>query len=69
MAATLTHSSNGKPHFSSEESLFIDVNEATANATYIEGVVQEEFGENFVIVSSDGLAIKDSSATRGKAMS
>ena len=66
IAAHMSYSSNGKPQFQNQDSLFVDVDEASANATTLQKLVQEEFGGNYIIVSSDGLIIKDSPATRGK---
>ena len=65
VAAHLSYSSNGKPSFESQDALFVDIDEANANSTSLTQIVQEEFGVNYIIVSSDGLVIKDSPATRG----
>ena len=65
VAAHLSYSSNGKPLFESQDALFVDIDEANANSTSLTKIVQEEFGVNYIIVSSDGLMIKDTPATRG----
>ena len=65
VAAYLSYSSNGKPLFESQDALFVDIDEANANSTSLAKIVQEEFGDNYIIVSSDGLMIKDTPATRG----
>lgn len=46
--------------------LFVDVNESTANASYIRSVVQTKWGSQYVIVTTDGQEIEDNSGTQGR---
>ena len=64
--ASLKRLPNGKCEFSHMGQLFVDVNESTANANYIRSVVQTKWGSQYVIVTTDGLEIEDSSGTQGR---
>ena len=48
--------------------LLVFLTEATANIYmyYISGVIQNKWGKDFVLVTGDGLKIKDSSGTQGR---
>ena len=63
--ANLRYAANGKPMFENIDVLYIDIDEATSNVPSLLKVIQEEFGDNYVLLTNDGLMIKDSSATRG----
>ena len=56
---------SGKVEFTALEVAYIDLNPATATILHVETCVQQKWGEDFVVVSNDGLRICDSSATRG----
>ena len=56
---------NGKPEFTSQNVAYINVAETTANITYITNAVQNKWGTDYVVVSSEGLPIEDSSGTQG----
>ena len=56
--------SSGKIDFSNIDQTFIDIIDATANVNYICGVIQRKWGNNYTIVTSDGLKIDDCSATQ-----
>ena len=60
--ANLRYAGNGKPTF---ESIDVFVDEATSNVPSLLKAVQEEYGDNYVLLTNDGLMIKDSPATRG----
>ena len=57
--------SNGKPTFESIDVFYVDIDEATSNVPSLLKAVQEEYGDNYVLLTNDGLMIKDSPATRG----
>ena len=66
LQATLLFSLNGrKAVFSSHSQCFVDVSEATANVPYILSVARDEFGQNYCLVTNDGLEIRDSHGTKG----
>ena len=43
----------------------MDLKPSTANVLHVQSGVQKKWGDDYVIVSNDGLRICDSSATRG----
>ncbi len=64
--ATVTCSSNGsRVELHKYEQTFVDVTEDTANVNYILNVIQKKWGNNYVICTSDGIQIEDSSGTQG----
>ena len=63
--ANLEYRPNGKPEFSHTGQTFIDLCESTANVHYITNVIQRKWGEDYVLVTADGLRIDDSSGTQG----
>lgn len=62
----LPRSASGKPQFVNLNVLYIDVTEATANITYLTNAVRAKWGNDHVIVTSEGLPISDGSGTQGK---
>lgn len=64
--ATMKRLSSGKIEFTTQNQTFVDVTEITANLHYISSVVQRKWGSQYVLVTSDGLKIDDSSGTQGK---
>ena len=56
---------NGRPSFQVLDQIFLDVAEATANVHHISALVKREFGEDHVVVTADGLEVRDSSGTQG----
>lgn len=56
---------SGKAEFSAIVSTYVDITEATANVTYLSHAIQNKWGSDHVIVSSDGLPIDDCSGTQG----
>ena len=62
--AHLSRSSNGKPKFAKLGQAFVDVTDVTANVYYITRVIQK-WGEEYVLVTADGLRIDDSLGTQG----
>ena len=63
--ATMKRCPNGKAEFSGENQTFISVSEANANVHFLQTVIQQKWGRNYVLVTSDGLPIEDSSGTQG----
>ena len=57
---------SGRPEFTPQNQTFVDLTEATANVNYVTSVIQRKWGLEFVMVTSDGLKIDDSSGTQGK---
>ena len=60
---------NGKrPEFNSQQQTFLEINESTANVEHILGVVRGRWGQDYVLVTHDGLMLEESPATQGIAM-
>ena len=55
-----------KPEFQCVSQLYTDIVESTANVDYILTVVQRRWGEDYTLVTNDGLELLDSPGTRGK---
>ena len=63
--ANVSNTPGGKFEFHKLGQTFIDVNDWTANVVYITRVVEKKWGGVYVLVTSDGLKIEDSSGTQG----
>ena len=63
--ATMKRLASGKTEFVTVNQTFVDVTEITANVHYISSVVQRKWGSQYVLVTSDGLKLDDSSGTQG----
>ena len=48
------------------EVIYVELKPSTANLTYIQSQIQKIWGNEYIVVSNDGLQIHDSPATRGK---
>ena len=58
--------SNGEVEFMAQNQTFVDVTETTANLHYIiSTAIQRKWGPEYVVVTSDGLKLDDSSGTQG----
>ena len=57
---------NGKCEFANHGQTFVDVTESTSNVNYIRNAVQKRWGEEYTLVTADGLEIEDSSGTQGR---
>ena len=66
--ANISKTPTGKYEFEKLGQAFIDVNESTANIFYISGVVEKKWGLEYVLITSDGLKIEDSSGTQGESL-
>ncbi len=56
---------NGKTDLLKLEQTFIDLTEETANVNFVNDAIQNRWGKEFVVCTSDGLPIEDSSGTTG----
>ncbi|KAL5509366.1 hypothetical protein EMCRGX_G004736 [Ephydatia muelleri] len=56
---------NAKPEFERVDQIFIPIVEATATLPHILSEVKQNAGEDYVIVTWDGLEVKESSGTEG----
>ena len=63
--ASVKRLANGKMDFTSHNQTFVDVTEATANVNYVASAVQRKWGSEYMLVTSDGLKVDDSSGTQG----
>ena len=63
--ASLKWLPNGRPEFKQLGQLFVDINEATANVQYVQSVVQNRWGPDYILVTADGLQLDDSLGTKG----
>ena len=63
--AHLSYAHNGRPVFNNVDVIFVDVHEDNADVPTMLRSVREQFGPDYVIVSNDGLEIKDGPGTRG----
>ena len=59
---------NAKPEFERVDQIFIPIVEATATLPHILSEVKQNAGEDYVIVTWDGLEVKESSGTEGKSV-
>ena len=55
----------GKPHFEKHDQIFISTTEITTCQPHVLAAVREHAGNNYIIVTGDGLEVKDSSGTEG----
>ena len=58
--------SGGKREFEKLGQTFVSVTETTANVIYVSSVIRQKWGEEYVLVTSDGLQLEDSGGTQGK---
>ena len=63
--ASMRRLAGGKVEFGHIGQTFLDVTEATANVHYIGNAVQRKWGNEYILVTADGLQIEDSSGTQG----
>lgn len=55
-----------KPEFETTGQMYVDLTDSTANISHIRGKIQEQWGAEYTIVTTEGLEIEDSSATQGQ---
>ena len=63
--ATMESSRTGKTEFFQEAQMHIDITESTANVDYVTKEVQQRWGQNYVVVTGDGLQLEDCEGTQG----
>ena len=63
--ATMKRLSNGRMEFMAQNQTFVDVTDTTANLHYVSSAIQRKWGSEYVVVTSDGLKLDDSSGTQG----
>ena len=63
--ARMVKSRGKKPEFQCLSQLYTDIVESTANVDCILTVVQRRWGEDYTLVTNDGLELLDSPGTRG----
>ena len=56
----------GKVEFTQEAQMHVDVTESTANVEYVLNEVQQHWGDQYVLVTVDGLELEDCEGTKGK---
>ena len=63
---SVEYTSSGKMKMqNADDQLFVDITEETANVNYIMTFVKRKWGERYMLCTSDGLPIEDSSGTQG----
>ena len=63
--ASIKRLPNGKMEFLAQNQTFVDVTETTANLHYVSSAIQRKWGPEYILVTSDGLKLDDSSGTQG----
>ena len=64
--ARVIKSHGKKPEAQCLRQLYMDITDTTANIDYTLTIVQRRWGEEFTLVTNDGLEFLDSLGTRGK---
>ena len=64
--ATMEHSRGGKVEFTQEAQMHVDVTETSANVQYITREAQQRWGEQYVLVTADGLELENCEGTKGR---
>ena len=63
--AKMENSRSGKVEFSQEAQMHVDVTESNANVQYITKEVQQRWGEQYILVTNDGLELENCEGTQG----
>lgn len=58
-------SRNGKVDFIQEAQMHLDITQSTANVKHILDEVQQQWGEDYTLVTIDGLELEDCEGTQG----
>ena len=64
----ILHKKGRKPEFTATGQLYIEMLESNSNIQYALEAIRNKWGPDYILVSSDGLKIEDSAATRGIAI-
>ena len=59
--ASLTWSNKGKAEFHPTNQTWVDINESSATLEYILSCVRDKWGEDYVLVTLDGIEIEEAS--------
>ena len=54
-----------KPEFTPTGQLYIEITDSTSNIEHVLEKIQNKWGQDYLLVTSDGLKLEDSPATRG----
>ncbi len=61
----MTYSQNGKVVYTKHSQMLIDLSESTANVNHILNEIHQRWGEDYSIVTVDGLVLEDCEGNRG----
>ena len=64
--AKMERSRTGKVEFIQEAQMHLDVTDSTANVEHVQNVVQQRWGDRYVLVTTDGLELEDYDGIKGK---
>ena len=56
----------GKVDFSTISQMYVEINSENANVVYIEGEIKKKWGEEYSLVTNDGIRLEDHTSTQGK---
>ena len=63
--AIMSTTSSGKVEFKSVDVTYVEITPSNCNIEHVQSHIQSRWGEEYVVVSNDGLPIGDCPATRG----
>ena len=58
--ASIKWQGKGKPEFTAESQLHLDLTDQTGNFQYILAAVRDKWGNGYILVTNDGIEIEDS---------
>lgn len=64
--ASVKRTGSGRVEFTPSGQAFIEVTDSTANVHYLNHAIKEKWGEDYCLVTGDGIKIEDSSGTQGR---
>ena len=67
-AEILGWSPAGKPDLHSLDQLFVTLKAASANVDHVVSAVQRKWGQDYILITANGLKVEDSSGTQGTAV-
>ena len=65
LLAKMTTTESGKCSFNAESQMFIELTESTVNVNHIISAVRYQWGQDVILVSSDGLEFQNSQGSQG----
>ena len=63
--AVMNTSRSGKTEFTPEAQMHLDISESTANVEHVTMEVKQRWGEQYIVVTADGLELEDCEGTQG----